>query len=190
LNMTKHTVTGFTPNSESSPSSSSSKSHAGAIAGGVVGGVAFIALAAIALFFFRRRSNRIQASNEGTDKNNSVVSPSQDPLNRYCIEPIVMAHEPSQQYVNTPTTTSHQTLSSFGEMSSPMMPYPAPPSFGRTPLRLRNGEENPPAPLPQKTQSETGSSDAAALRSEVEILRREMEEMRRTAAFQPPPEYE
>lgn len=142
----------------------------------------FVALVAIGVFFIRRRSRSgIREYNEEKDSKSFAMlfrpkktraPPSQEPLDGYHVEPVVMGqpYNPSQQHLSMYTTaTSYHTPSSNGETASyGVTPYPPASSVSqdggvRAPLRLHNGEEDPEAPRPQAPplpRKTTGSSAA------------------------------
>jgi hypothetical protein len=183
LNLTKHTITGSSTGSSagSNPlnNSSTSHSHAGAIAGGVVGGIAFIALLALAVFFFRRSRSRRGISDYSEKESGGFAmlfrprrprnSPSQEPLDGYYVEPIgpytSSSLAQSRGYTSTDPPSSHPT-SSNGEShdyAAGVAPQPASSNSSnqdsnRVPLRLHNGDgEQAPRrqapPLPRKGSS-------------------------------------
>lgn len=165
--VTRFTITGFT--SLAGPH----KLDVGAIAGSVVGGVAFVALVALAAFFYRRRS-RNRTRKDGQTYDNVLPYPpgfgtrvGQD------------ARAPPQvEEVNNVSST--RTLVSKTLVT---------PNSG-----AREGSSSVPVLSSVAGSSDAGTSrygaEAELLREEVEHLRREMEEIRLRTTYEPPPEYQ
>ncbi|KAJ3893405.1 hypothetical protein GG344DRAFT_43434 [Lentinula edodes] len=161
-NVTRFTITGFTS------SANPHKLDVGAIAGGVVGGVAFVALVALAAFFYRRRSRR-RTRKVGQIYDNVLPYPPAFGTR---------AGQDAQALNNVPSTQSALVSKTL-----------VTPNSG-----TREGSSSVPVSSSVVGSSDVGTSrygaEAELLREEVEHLRREMEEIRLRTTYEPPPEYQ
>ncbi|KAE9404307.1 DUF1793-domain-containing protein [Gymnopus androsaceus JB14] len=172
LNLTKQPISGFTPASNSSNSPSSPRSDVGAIAGGAVGGAVSAILVVLAVFFYCRRRSRTLSD----DRKLASVTPYPPVLN------------PSQDTSSAPLQVHDDrapqgsTQISFHKSTLPML-------YGNTSRTAAGSSSN--LGSSSGIPSDSGSSNAtAALRGELQNLRREMEAIRLRAGYEPPPEYD
>ncbi|KAK0481511.1 hypothetical protein IW261DRAFT_1606804 [Armillaria novae-zelandiae] len=167
-------------NNRDDGSSFSSPSHAGAIAGGVVGGLAALILLVFGALTYRRRQRRKQEDMNGEPSTRRMPTLIPEPYNPYgssgSEHPLLPLH-PGQQ------STSVETL---------------PPAAHR-PRKGHSGSNSGPtaaASMPSHESSSVArngialdSNASVQLRSEVENLRREVNEIRVRGLYEPPPEY-
>lgn len=195
---------------------SNKSSNTGGIIGGVVAGLAGLALIVVGIIFWRRRQRRKDdgygpgAQESGWFGRKERSEPQEILGEQYHAQP----YNPyGDQTPNTgmgpPFTTGARTTTSFDSsvahhMTSPqsMVPpvpaipamYPPPQSGKAGLLHMTYGppsQHQPDGSAYAGSSSNGSNSDGQAtfLRSEVEHLRREMEEMRARSGYEPPPQY-
>ncbi|KAF8273676.1 hypothetical protein EI94DRAFT_1167505 [Lactarius quietus] len=187
----------------SKPTSSSKASQTGAIAGGVVGGVAALILVAGTIAFIRRRHRqgelRKSAGSSLTGKANGPnPQMTVTPFNTTLAAPLEAGTTsdglfstseptllPSQGTVPVPVGLTGKELARLRSESVPML---SPPSHTQSspsrsqpsyPPTISTTDRNTVTPTPDTTQR---------LQTEVETLRREMQQLR-AERFEPPPSY-
>ncbi len=186
----------------------SKKSNTGAIVGGVVGGLAVVALAVLGFFLWRRRQRQKQ---ERSDSDESPWGTKHTTQQMMSVGP---DYSPQQQMYNPYEDHPHgqsghapsHSISSTTYSSAPSAPAPAPPlpvpvisNMHPAPQSGKAGLVHLAYDTPTLTDrtrtysSGTSNPDsdhqATQLRSEVDNLRREMEEMRARTQYEPPPQY-
>ncbi|KAK0500707.1 hypothetical protein EDD18DRAFT_1434560 [Armillaria luteobubalina] len=187
---------------------SSSPSNAGAIAGGVVGGLAVLFIV-FGFFMIRRRQRRKHGYHapSGWTSSTSVTpflmgifgrrkSPkhendSSDPV---LSEPVALQpFDPYDSY------GSHHPLQPLrpGQQNASVVPYPQRkggqpiivPSTTTGPTTFASTSARGSSSASRSGGSDSDNTTALQLRSEVETLRREMDEIRARGLYEPPPEY-
>lgn len=178
------TSPGGSPQPGSSESSTTHKSHTGAIVGGVVGGIAGLALVGLAVILFRRRHSRgdINAIEEEPETGihalpdpfvySSVPTDTTDTTEP---QPAPVISEKARLYAQNPngTTTNAPTASASAYSSSSTNPPSLGPSSSYSP--------------PLNSQDPI-VSEVRGLRTEMENLRRAMQQMG-GEGNEPPPTY-
>ncbi|KIK65831.1 hypothetical protein GYMLUDRAFT_1027445, partial [Collybiopsis luxurians FD-317 M1] len=159
-----------------------SKSKAGTIAGSVVGGVAFFALIALGLLLYHRRRTR---NSIGLDINQK--EPIRFAMFRSKRERVFPS---SQSFnINQPDPSLHREKAELFQNPTPRPRARL--SLRKLPLANNNFDNSTELSSVTAASSSMWSADAAAeLREEMENLRREMEEMRVSGQYEPPPEYQ
>ncbi|KAK0455849.1 hypothetical protein EV421DRAFT_1918400 [Armillaria borealis] len=212
LRLQNQTVSGGNGSSSNTNNdhSSSSSSNAGAIAGGVVGGLAVLTVLVFGFFMIRRRQRRkhdmyrqpsgwsSSASDTpffmgvfGKRRSPKRENDSNDPV---LSEPVIP--QPYDLYGSYGSQHPLQPLRP-GQQYAPAEPLPQ--RKGGQPIILSSTTTGPTAiesttAYGSSSASRSGGSDsdnttALQLRSEVENLRREMDEMRARGLYEPPPQY-
>ncbi|KAK0499071.1 hypothetical protein EDD18DRAFT_1350503 [Armillaria luteobubalina] len=180
--------------------SSSSPSNAGAIAGGVVGGLAVLIFIVFGFFMIRRRQRRRHGYHAPSGSEASSTSDT----------PFLMGLFGRRKHLKHENDSSEpvilQPFDSYGSQHSLQPLRPAQQNASVVPYRKRGqlvtGPNTTTGPTAFASTSARGSSSASRsggsdsdnttalqLRSEVEILRREVDEMRARGLYEPPPEY-
>ncbi|KAK0199091.1 hypothetical protein F5146DRAFT_1022100 [Armillaria mellea] len=165
---------------------SSSSSNAGAIAGGVVGGLATLTLLVLGVLMYQRRQRR---KHEGTSNQRSAwpSSTSGAPL---------LTPQPYDLYGSHGSRNPPPSLRP-GQQCTSVEPYPqykggvpiilsttsGPIAIAPTPSHRLSSSVN------QNGRSNSDNSTSVQLRSEMENLRREVEELRARSLYEPPPQY-
>ncbi|KAH9022174.1 hypothetical protein EDB85DRAFT_1871496 [Lactarius pseudohatsudake] len=191
---------------------SKSKSHTGAIAGGAIGGVVALLAIGAAVLVGRRRSRRPKSI--GSSFETDVVRPDLPMIVTPFNPTLVGATEPEtgsptnwQQRSTEPVELEVVPLAHAPNPSDSPVPSPrvvsVPAGLSSKELaRLRrdNSHAQPPDPLPSGPSSPaiteqavaSSSSEARRLQSEVEALRREMQQLRvdTVERFEAPPGYD
>jgi len=154
--------------------------NVGAIAGGVVGGIAALGLVFLAMFLFWRRKRQSAERTQRLDEDN---------MQAYRVEPAPFPYETSPSFSAQSIGTGSASMQQPLIMSSKVREY------------LRAQERAAPAPESREimeppstrgSSSNTGSlspNEIVGLRTEVENLRRVMQELH-SERLQAPPEYE
>ncbi|KAJ7347211.1 hypothetical protein DFH08DRAFT_808969 [Mycena albidolilacea] len=188
LNVANKTVVVPSPAGSAPPASSSgvpsAKSNAGAIAGGVVGGVAvLLLLGGVAIFLRRRRGQR--------DRNDGLEAPRpyQAPPNMVAVfgDSSLAPTSPSSNSNHVPPSRAPGAGLSFASPKAALM--------SGVPGSLGPESMSPPASSHQPSSSGVGSSVSRGtdeLRSEMERLRYEVEQLRATQGVpqEAPPGYD
>ena len=168
---------GTSPTNSNGSNEASQKSNTGAIAGGVVGGVALILSIGIAIFFCIRRARK------------QPQKPEKQPYESYIEESYVRPGTTSQLMPMRPTVHSQYRVEPFfpgPQTADPTLSPASPQTHKFTPMR------SPWSSISHSrgTPSTNTNSDSEVLRTEVDNLRREMEQMRAQGMYVPPPDYE
>ncbi|KAK0441136.1 hypothetical protein EV421DRAFT_751118 [Armillaria borealis] len=186
-------VTGDSPPSNNNQASSSGPSKAGAIAGGVVGGLAALTLLVFGFLMYRRWQHR----NQDTYKQRPVWSSTSDspffPLQPYDLYGSNGSQHPLQPLRRGQQFASVQSHPQAGQRSGKKTQpiVLSSPTSGPTAVASTTANE----PL---SGNQSGGSDSdnntdidtsVQLRSEMENLRREVDEMR-ARVYESPPEYD
>lgn len=209
-----------TVNATTTGTSSKAVSHTGAVVGGIIGGAAAMVLAIVAIaFVWRRRRQRRMRKTVGPPFSDALMRAGAEvsvaPFNPTHTDAPPLDAGPQQQPrsdpVGMPTVPLNPRLSSSGPLlqSSPCT-LPIPVGLSSKELaRLRSravhvqitpavsaSSDSQPAPPPIVTARQgeaTPPPEARALRSEVEYLRREVQQLRaqeaRAERFEAPPSY-
>ncbi|KAK0481514.1 hypothetical protein IW261DRAFT_1334456 [Armillaria novae-zelandiae] len=197
---------GNTPNDQSS----SSSSNAGAIAGGVVGGLAVLAVLGFIFVMIRRRQRqrngmyrtpsgwssstsdtpffmalfgRRKSPKHENDSNDPVLSESVipqpfDPYSSYGSQHPLQPLRPGQQYAS---------VEPYPQRKGGQPIIVSSPTTG--PSALASTSANGSSSASRSGGSDSDNATTLQLRSEVDDLRREMEEMRARGLYEPPPQY-
>ncbi|PBK76596.1 hypothetical protein ARMSODRAFT_948409 [Armillaria solidipes] len=212
LRLQNQTVSGGNGSSSNTnhDQSSSSSSNAGAIAGGVVGGLAVLAVLVFGFFMIRRRQRRkhdmyhqpsgwSSSSSDtpffmgvfGKRRSPKRENDSSDPV---LSEPVIP--QPYDLYGSYGSQHPLQPLRP-GQQYASVEPHPQ--RKGGQPIILSSTTTGPTAiasttAYGSSSASRSGGSDSdntttLQLQSEVENLRREMDEMRARGLYEPPPQY-
>jgi hypothetical protein len=195
----------------SSGASSKSKSQAGAIAGGVIGGAALLAIGAIALVALRRRRRSRRRKSIGSAFERDVIDVPDFPMTltpfnatltgtteletgsqansqeRWTepVEPETVPLVHSSTPSDSPVPSSRVVPLPVGLSSKELARLRVDSSFTQSTDALSSG---PPLTATTELGVTTPSSDARRLQSEVESLRREMQQLR-AERFEAPPVY-
>lgn len=161
-----------------------SSANVGAIAGGVVGGIAGLAALVLFIILWRRRQTKKKSWEEHEKSplpiEGGVAPYTYSPLGAETVNatsflsPRPREHRKAKQNRSPIPEAQNPFSKSSAEVgSAPTLPQPSPPS--------------PPAAQPVQLQG----NDSIAIRTEIERLRRDMEEMRASGLpMDPPPMYD
>ncbi|KAK0246464.1 DUF1793-domain-containing protein [Armillaria nabsnona] len=165
--------------------SSSSPSNTGAIAGGVVGGLAVLIVLVFGFFMIRRRQRQKQedtneqrsAWSSSTRRTPPLIPQPYDPYGSSGSEHPLLPLHPGQQFdsVESHPRAGHRPRK--GQPSS---------SSGPTSAASTSYESSS---VNQNGRPASDNNTSVQLRSEVENLRREVDEIRARGLYEPPPEY-
>jgi len=186
------------PPSSSSPGSSSSltaksTSHAGAIAGGVVGGVVGLGLVAFAAIFFYRRRCRAELNEKDDDHRVSIdshtlpneITPFVPQRAREAL-PVIEAEETSSHGAGTMSEKVREYLDS--RAIGPVGAYSS--ASTSTPSGVSSAPASVVPPSSPGSSTQISPVELRGLRTEVENLRRVMQEIHAERLPEAPPEYE
>ncbi|SJL15644.1 uncharacterized protein ARMOST_19148 [Armillaria ostoyae] len=181
--------TGDDSSSNNDQTSSSSSSNVGAIAGGVVGGLATLALLVLGVLMYQRRQRR---KHEDTNNQRTAWPSSTSGAPLLVPQPYDLYGSHGSQNPSLPVPLRP------GQQYASAEPYPQ--RKGGQPTILSSTTSEPtviastpshgsPSSVNRNERSNSDNATTLQLRSEMENLRREMDEMRARSLYEPPPQY-
>ncbi|KAH9951526.1 hypothetical protein B0H21DRAFT_684389, partial [Amylocystis lapponica] len=177
------------PTSPASPVALATKSHAGAIAGGVVGGVASLGIIAFVVFLFhRRRSHESPATIEKFLDTNARHEPLPYEITPFAQDSVTVPLSVGEQTA-PPTNAASEKVREYFESRAIAPPIEASTSTP-TPSAFSVSAPTAPSDNPSSGSSAplVSPTELLGLRTEVENLRRVMQEIQ-ADRIEAPPEY-